>query len=108
MFGSLGRLVHRRRRWFIAGTLAFVVIAVTWGTTVFGALKGGGFDDPKSGSSQAARIINDRIGPPDGELVVLYRSRATTVDDPSFRAAVTGTLARLPRTDVLHVTTYWD
>jgi RND superfamily putative drug exporter len=31
-----------------------------------------------------------------------------TVDDPAFRAAVTGTLARLPKNDVPHVTTFWD
>jgi uncharacterized membrane protein YdfJ with MMPL/SSD domain len=108
MFDSLGRLVHQRRRWFVAGTLIFIAIASVWGTTVFGALKSGGFDDPKSGSSQAAEIINDRIGPAADELVVLYGSATTTVDDPSFRAAVTGTLARLPKSDVPQVTTYWD
>jgi uncharacterized membrane protein YdfJ with MMPL/SSD domain len=108
MFDSLGRLVHQRRRWFVAGTLIFIVLASVWGTTVFGALKSGGFDDPKSGSSQATKMINDRIGPAADELVVLYKSRTATVDDPSFRAAVTGTLARLPKSDVPHVTTYWD
>lgn len=108
MFDSLGHVVHRRRRWFLVGTLIFVVLASVWGTTVFGALKSGGFDDPKSGSAQAAKMIDDRIGPADDELVVLYTSRTTTVDDSSFRAAVTGTLARLPKSDVLHVTTYWD
>ncbi|MDN3356563.1 MMPL family transporter [Actinomadura sp. DC4] len=108
MFDSLGRLVHQRRRWVLAGALVFIAIAAVWGTQVFGALKGGGFDDPRSGSSHAAKIINDRIGPADGELVVLYESRTATVDDPAFRAAVTGTLARLPKSAVPHVTTYWD
>jgi RND superfamily putative drug exporter len=108
MFESLGRLVHQRRRWVIAGALIFIAIASVWGTQVFGALKGGGFDDPRSGSSHAAKIINDRIGPADDELVVLYESRSATVDDPAFRAAVTGTLARLPKSAVPHVTTYWD
>ena len=108
MFESLGRLVHQRRRWVIAGALIFVAFAAVWGTQVLGALKGGGFDDPGSGSSHAAKIINDRVGPPDGELVVLYESRSMTVDDAAFRAAVTGTLARLPKNDVPHVTTFWD
>ncbi|GAB2853097.1 MMPL family transporter [Actinoallomurus bryophytorum] len=85
-----------------------IAIASVWGTQVFGALKGGGFDDPGSGSSHAAKIINDRVGPSDGELVVLYESRSMTVDDPAFRTAVTGTLAKLPTSDVPHVTTYWD
>src|SRR5437899_6849243 len=108
MFDSLGHFVHQRRRWVIAGALIFIAIASVWGTQVFGALKGGGFDDPRSGSSHAAKIINDRIGPADDELVVLYESRSATVDDPAFRAAVTGTLARLPKSEVPHVTTYWD
>lgn len=108
MLDSLGRRVHRRRRWVIAGALIFVALASVWGTQVFSALKGGGFDDPGSGSAQAAKIIDDRIGPAAGELVVLYESRTRTVDDPAFRAAVTGTLARLPKNDVPRVTTYWD
>lgn len=108
MFDSLGRFVHQRRRWVVAGAFIFIAIASVWGTQVFGALKGGGFDDPRSGSSHAAKIINDRIGPADDELVVLYESRSATVDDPAFRAAVTGTLARLPKSEVPHVTTYWD
>ncbi|MFB9835858.1 MMPL family transporter [Actinoallomurus acaciae] len=108
MFESLGRFVQRRRRWVIAGGLILIAAASVWGTGVFGALKNGGFDDPGSGSSHAAKIINDRIGPADDELVVLYESSSTTVDDPAFRGAVTGTLARLPSADVPHVTTYWN
>ncbi len=108
MFESLGFFVHRRRRWVIAGALIFIAIASVWGTQVFGALKGGGFDDPKSDSARAVKIINDRIGPADGELVVLYESRSTTVDDPAFQASVTGTLAKLPRSQVLGATTYWN
>ncbi|GLY90234.1 MMPL family transporter [Actinoallomurus iriomotensis] len=108
MFESLGRFVQRRRRWVIVGALVLIAAASVWGTGVFGALKNGGFDDPSSGSSHAAKIINDRIGPADDELVVLYESASATVDDPAFRAAVTGTLARLPSADVPHVTTYWN
>src|SRR4051794_27536241 len=108
MFESLGGLIHRRPRWVLAGALVFIALAAVWGTGVFGALKGGGFDDPASGSSRAAKVVNDRIGPADDELVVLYESRTATVDDPAFRAAVTGTLGRLPKADVLRVTTYWN
>jgi uncharacterized membrane protein YdfJ with MMPL/SSD domain len=108
MFESLGRFVHQRRRWVLAGALVFIVIALVWGTQVFGALKSGGFEDPKSGSAQANKIINERIGPSADELIVLYESRSATVDDPSFRAAVTGTLAKLPKDQVVRTTTYWD
>lgn len=108
MFESLGRLAHRRRRWFIAVALTFVAFAAVWGTQVFGALKDGGLDDPASESSRATKIINERIGPAAGELVVLYESPSMTVDAPAFRDSVTATLAKLPKDKVVRATTYWD
>jgi RND superfamily putative drug exporter len=108
MFESLGRFVHQRRRWVMAAALIFIAIASVWGTQVFGALQGGGFDDPKSDSSRAAKLIDDRFGPAAGDLIVLYQSTSRTVDDPAFRDAVTGTLAKLPKDQVLGATTYWN
>src|SRR4051812_6028174 len=108
MLESFGRVVHRRRGLVTAAALIFIVIAAVWGTQVFGALKGGGFDDPKSDSSRATKIIDGRIGPAADDLVVLYESRTLTVDDPAFRDAVRGTLARLPKDRVPGVVTYWD
>jgi len=40
-------------------------------------------------------------------VVVLYRSPGMTVSGPAFRAAVSGALAGLPRTDVTGASTYW-
>ncbi len=31
VFGRLGRMMVRRRRWVVAGTLAFLVFAGVWG-----------------------------------------------------------------------------
>ncbi|MEV5709669.1 MMPL family transporter [Actinoallomurus sp. NPDC052274] len=108
MLESSGRLMHRRRRWVLAAAAVFVVIAAVWGTQVFGSLKSGGFEDPHSESARATALIDERIGPPAGDLVVLYESASRTVDDPAFRDAVTGTLARLPRDRVRGVTTFWN
>ena len=108
MLESFGRVVHRRRGLVTVAALIFVAVAAVWGTQVFGALKGGGFDDPRSESSRATRLIDGRIGAGAGDLVVLYESRALTVDDPAFRDAVRGTLARLPKTEVPGAVTYWD
>ncbi|MEV5751283.1 MMPL family transporter [Actinoallomurus sp. NPDC052308] len=108
MLESSGRLMHRRRRWVLAAAAVFVVIAAVWGTQVFGLLKSGGFEDPHSESARATALINERIGPPAGDLVVLYESASRTVDDPAFRDAVTGTLARLPHDQVRGVTTFWN
>ena len=54
MFESLGRVIYRRRRWVVALAVAFVVFAGVWGTGVFSAMTGGGFEDPDSDSSCAA------------------------------------------------------
>jgi trehalose monomycolate/heme transporter len=106
MFESLGHFVHHRRRWVLVVAVLLLAVAAVWGTQVFGALKGGGFDDPSSDSSRATKIIDQRIGTHD--LIVLYRSPAKTVDDPGFRDAVTGTLARLPADKVVNVSSYWN
>lgn len=105
MFESLGHLVHHRRRWVLLASVILLAVAAVWGTQVFGALKGGGFDDPSSDSSRAIKVIDQRIGTHD--LIVLYRSPTKTVDDPAFRNAVTGTLARLPADKVVNVSSYW-
>src|SRR3954454_6960209 len=96
MFEALGRVMYRRRRWVVALSVAFVVFAGVWGTGVFGAMTGGGFEDPNSESSKAAEVAAEALGRNTPDVVVLYRSDTTTVDDPRFQEAVTDSLAGLP------------
>ena len=95
MFEALGRVMYRRRREVVALALAFVVVGGVWGTGVFGAMTGGGFEDPDSDSTRAAALAERELGR-GGDLVVLYSSDELTVDDPAFADAVTSTLAELP------------
>ena len=74
MFEALGRVMYRRRRWVVALTLAFVVFAGVWGTGVFGAMTGGGFEDPDSESSRAAEVAAQAFGRDSADVVVLYRT----------------------------------
>ena len=96
MFEALGRVMYRRRRWVVALSVAFVVFAGVWGTGVFGAMTGGGFEDPGSESSKAAEVAGQALGRDSADAVVLYRSDDLTVDDPAFRAAVESSLAAVP------------
>src|SRR3954447_3455774 len=96
MFEALGRVMYRRRRWVVALALAFVVFAGVWGTGVFGAMTGGGFEDPNSESSKAAEVADEALGRNSADVVVLYRSDDATVDDPEFQDAVTDSLDGLP------------
>jgi RND superfamily putative drug exporter len=103
-----GRLTYRRRRWVLALTGVFVVVAGVWGTGVFGALSDGGFEDPAAESTVAAEVVDATFGHVSGDVVVVYRSTSSTVDDPAFGGAVEDTLTSLPREAVRSVTSTWS
>ena len=108
MFHRWGYVVHRR--WItvlVAGAL-FVAVAAWWGTGVFGALSGGGFEDPESESAAASAQSAEVFGRTAADVVVLYEHSELTVDDPQFRAAVTDTLDDLPRDEVERAISYYD
>jgi uncharacterized membrane protein YdfJ with MMPL/SSD domain len=96
MFEALGRVMYRRRRLVVALSLAFVVFAGVWGTGVFGAMTGGGFEDPDSESTRAVDVAERELGRGGGDVVVLYSSDDLTVDDPAYGAAVEESLDALP------------
>ncbi len=109
MFEAWGRLVYRRRRLVLLAAAVAVVGAAVWGTGVFGSLQsGGGFTAPGSQSQRASDLATRAFGRDTADVVVLYRSASLTVRDPAYRAAVTGTLAALPRGKVLSAATYWS
>ena len=62
MFEALGRVMYRRRRWVVAVAVVFVAFAGVWGTGVFGAMTGGGFEDPGSESAKAAEVAAQAFG----------------------------------------------
>ncbi|GAA2473064.1 RND transporter [Winogradskya humida] len=110
MFGWWGRAVVRVRWWVVAAACAVVVAGATWGAGVFGALTGGGYADLGSESNRAAATIARELGQRDPDLIVLWSSDATTVDDPTFRTAVTDAVARTrsQSDDVDQVAAYTD
>ncbi len=111
IFERLGRLVYRRRKAVLALAGAFLAFAAVWGTSVFGALDDGGFDDPASESSRALVALEQDLGRQATDVVVVYRApegSALTVDDPAFADAVTQTLDALPAADVVSVASYWS
>jgi uncharacterized membrane protein YdfJ with MMPL/SSD domain len=69
---------------------------------------GGGFTAPGSQSERASALATRAFGRDTADVVVLYRSPALTVRDPAYRAAVTGSLAALPKDKVLSYQTYWS
>ncbi|RSM59513.1 hypothetical protein DMB66_27445 [Actinoplanes sp. ATCC 53533] len=109
MFGWWGSAVVRWRRWVLVAGFALVVAGATWGAGVFGALTGGGYDDPNSPSRKAATGIAAQLGQREPDLVVLWSSDTLTVTDPAFRAAVAGAVGRIrAEADVAQVAAYTD
>jgi uncharacterized membrane protein YdfJ with MMPL/SSD domain len=105
MFAWWGRTVGKVRWWVIAAALTLVVLGATWGAGVFGALTGGGYDDPNSEANRTAAAISAQLGRHDPDLVVLWSSPTATVDDPAFRSAVE---ALRDRPEVASVTGWFD
>ena len=109
MFQWIARLVVGRRIAVLLAAGVFVVAGVLWGTSAFGRLAAGGFDDPGSQSTLAAQRISAELGQHAPDVLVLYSSRSATVGAPAFRDAVQGVESRLRATPaVAAVTGYYD
>jgi RND superfamily putative drug exporter len=82
----LGRLVTRRRWWVLALALAFLPVAGLLGGSVEGHLSAGGFDDPGSESSRAARLLLADFHTGEPNLVLLVTAHGGSVDAPAVGA----------------------
>jgi RND superfamily putative drug exporter len=108
MFVWWGGAIARLRWWVVGATGVLVLVGGLWGTGLFGTLGSGGFDDPSSQSSVANARIQAEFGPQAADVVVLYSSDSSTVDQPGLRGPVTAALARLDsRPEVALVESYY-
>jgi len=110
MLERLGHVTVRRRRAVLSAAAVFVLVALAWGTGVFGRLTGGGFEDPGSESTRAAALAEQALGRDAVDAVVVYRAAVggPTVDQPAYRDTVVGLLDRLPDDAVVAATSYWS
>ncbi len=102
-----GGFVTRRPRLVLLAALAFFLLSALFGAEAIGRLKTQGYDDPRSESSRAARVVAERLGD-SPNLVVVAQARSGSVDGPAARSAgehLTGRLAGRPH--VSAVTSYW-
>jgi uncharacterized membrane protein YdfJ with MMPL/SSD domain len=110
-FARWGRFTYLHRKAVLTLAVVFVLISGVWGTTVFGSLVGGGFDDPGSESAAAERTVEETFGHVGADVVVVYTApdgSSLTVDDPAFRTAVEDVAAALPSDVATTVNTYWS
>ena len=109
LFGALARLAFRRRWAILLVGLIILVIGATYGTGVFGALRGGGLTDPASESSREAARVDEKFPDSRISLILLLHSPTETVDQPGFMAAARQTLALVRRDPATQaITSYYD
>ena len=76
----LGQAIVSHSKLFLFGFVGLIVLSSVWGFQAFGNLKGGGYDNPNSDSSQVSNILRDEFDQDPAEVVVLVdlESRADT------------------------------
>jgi RND superfamily putative drug exporter len=96
-----------RRRFVLALALAFMALAGAIGGGVAKELSGGGFDDPKAPSEQAAQLLHDQFGGGTPTIALLLTTKGN-VDDPAIAAAGQRLAAKFAgERDVTRVVSYW-
>ena len=68
---SIGNLVVRRSKLILFGFVSLVVLSSFWGFQAFGALKGGGYDNPNSDSTLVTELLQSEFGVDPAEVLVL-------------------------------------
>lgn len=104
----LGYLAHRRARLLLVLATVALVAAAALGVGAFGKLQSGGFDDPQSPSSQAAKLLTARFGG-QTDLVLVVHPHTGSVDSAAADSAGRELTSRLRGEPGLsRVVSYWD
>ncbi|MEV0935324.1 MMPL family transporter [Streptomyces phaeochromogenes] len=108
MFERIAELAIRRSRLVLVIAVVAVALMGALGAGAFGKLLGGGYDDPASQSSRAAKVIDEKFG---GEtnLVLLVRASEGRVDAPAAQQSGQALAADLKKEKNLeNVVSFWD
>ncbi|MFD8132576.1 MMPL family transporter [Streptomyces mirabilis] len=108
MFERLAELAIRRSRLVLVIAVVAVALMGVLGAGAFTKLRGGGFDDPASQSTRAAKVIDEKFG---GEtnLVLLVQAPDSRVDTPAATRSGQTLVAELKKEkELTNVVSYWD
>jgi uncharacterized membrane protein YdfJ with MMPL/SSD domain len=99
-------LTHAKR--ILAIGIIVTIAAAAYGFGVFASLGKGGFDDPSTDSARELAAERAVFGNKNIDVIVLYRRKTMTADNPAFEADVTKTLRPVVSGPaVTSVLTYW-
>lgn len=108
MFDRIAELAIRRSRLVLVVAVVATALMGVLGAGAFGKLLGGGFDDPASQSTRAAKVIDEKFG---GEtnLVLLVRASDGRVDASAATRSGQELVADLrAEKSLANVVSYWD
>ncbi|MER7684822.1 MMPL family transporter [Streptomyces sp. NPDC097610] len=108
MFERLAELAIRRSRLVLVIAVVAVALMGVLGAGAFEKLRGGGFDDPASQSTRAAKVIDEKFG---GEtnLVLLVQAPDGHIDTPAATQSGHNLVADLRKEkELTNVVSYWD
>lgn len=107
MLTGIARLVIRRPRLVLALSALLMVAAAVFGIPVLHSLSAGGMHDPHSESAQAAKLLSQRFGRGDMEMLITVSSDAGALESPArtVGAEIVGRLNNSPY--VSQVTSPW-
>jgi RND superfamily putative drug exporter len=88
MFEKLGSLIVKRRRLIFSLFMVAIFSAGAIGTSVFGKLDSGGYNDPKSDSAKAFEYLTDVFKVKDPAVVLIVET-SNGVSDPAAVATAT-------------------
>ena len=94
------------RRVIVVAVLAMIAVGI-FGVPVAGHLSSGGLQDPNAESARAAKLLTDKFGQGDAQLVVVVTAK-DGFDSPKARATATDIVDQLQRSGhVASVTSAW-
>lgn len=107
MLQTIAHLAIRAPKRVVGVALPVMVAAAVFGIPVAGSLSAGGFVDPTSESSQAGRLLDEKFGQSDQQLLITVSDPAGATA-PAARAVGTGIVDRLKQSPhVLGVSSPW-
>ncbi len=108
MLASIARFSIRRRRHVLVATALLAVIAAVFGTTVFGRMTQGGFDDFSSESWRGSQLLDTQFHQEAPNFILLVDGKGASVDSPAVKTKgdeIARDLANQP--NVKDVVSYW-
>ncbi len=111
MFPFLGRITGRHPRLIVLLGLLLVILGAFYSKDVMHRLTlAPGWDVPGSGSAETIRLLREKLGRDETQVIMLFRPRSDAlgnVDSPAYRSAVEAVTANIARNpEVKSVTSY--